>query len=183
MKRKKEIVILSHCIINCNSKVEGLSLYGGSLNFVKDLIDRNFGIIQLPCPEMNMYGLKRWGNSKEQFDNLYFREKCRELLMPYIYQFENYLKSDYTLKGIIAIDGSPSCGLNKTCSSSLFKNTLCDYPNSIIENETVSLIDESGVFIEVLKELLNEYKIEIPFVALDESDVESSTNELLEFFK
>ena len=39
MKRKKDIVIVCHCVINCNSKVEGLSLFEGALDFIKVLIE------------------------------------------------------------------------------------------------------------------------------------------------
>jgi predicted secreted protein len=61
MKRDKNIVVVCHCILNCNSKVEGLSEYRGAVDFTKKLVDSGIGIIQLPCPEMILYGIKRWG--------------------------------------------------------------------------------------------------------------------------
>lgn len=172
MKRKKDIVIVCHCVINCNSKVEGLSLFEGALDFIKVLIDKGIGIIQLPCPELIVYGLKRWGHSKEQLDNSFFRNQCKEILKPYIIQFENYIKNGYNLKAIIAIDGSPSCGYNKTCSSSIFNGTLCEYPNSIIERENITMINEKGIFIEELSNLLKENNLDIPFLGLDEENLE-----------
>ncbi len=52
MRRSKKIVLISHCILNVNSKVEGLAQYeNNSLELVKYLIENKFGIIQLPCPE------------------------------------------------------------------------------------------------------------------------------------
>lgn len=69
MKRNKKIALVSHCILNANSKVEGLSEYGGMLKDVMNyLMDEGYGIIQMPCPEMAIYGIKRWGHVKEQFD-------------------------------------------------------------------------------------------------------------------
>jgi len=129
MKRSKKIVVLCHCILNCNSKVEGSSDYEGAMYFNKKLIDDGFGIIQLPCPELIMYGIKRWGHSKEQFDNIIYREKCRELLLSYIYQIKMYIDNAYEVKAVIAIDGSPSCGYNKTCSSKLWYGELSGCKN------------------------------------------------------
>lgn len=149
MKRKKDIVIVCHCVINCNSKVEGLSLFEGALDFIKVLIDKGIGIIQLPCPELIVYGLKRWGHSKEQLDNSFFRNQCKEMLKPYIIQFENYIKSGYNLNG-----------------------TLCEYPNSIIERENITMINEKGIFIEELSNLLKENNLDIPFLGLDEENLE-----------
>ncbi len=181
MKRNRKIVVLSHCIINCNSKVEGLSVYEGALDFTKKLIDNGFGIIQLPCPELLNFGLKRWGNSKEQFNNLIYKERCKELLKPYIVQFDLYKNSGYEINSIIAIDGSPSCGYNKTCSSSIFSNKICEYPNSIIKREKISLINEKGVFIEVLCEMLKEFNLDIKILGLDESDLENSSKKILNY--
>nr|WP_231288438.1 hypothetical protein [Methanococcus maripaludis] len=49
MNRNKKIALVAHCILNCNSKVECLSEYGGALrNVVNYLMDEGFGIIQLP---------------------------------------------------------------------------------------------------------------------------------------
>lgn len=92
MKRNREIVVVCHCILNCNSKVEGLSEFKGAQNIAINLINKGYGIIQLPCPEMIMYGINRWGHVKEQFDNLFFREQCRQMLIPHVRQFNEYLK-------------------------------------------------------------------------------------------
>ena len=61
MKRDKTIIVTCHCILNCNSKVEGLSEFKGSIDLAKSFMDKGMGIIQLPCPEMILYGIKRWG--------------------------------------------------------------------------------------------------------------------------
>ncbi len=61
MKRSKKIVLLGHCILNVNSKVEGLAQYeNNSLELLEYLIENKFGIIQLPCPEAGFYGMRRW---------------------------------------------------------------------------------------------------------------------------
>lgn len=84
MRRSKKIVLISHCILNVNSKVEGLAQYeNNSLELVKYLIENKFGIIQLPCPEASFYGMRRWGHVKEQFDTPYYREHLQKYSIPY----------------------------------------------------------------------------------------------------
>jgi predicted secreted protein len=172
MYRNREIVVVCHCILNCNSKVEGLSTFKGVHNVVKMLIDKDYGIIQLPCPEMIIYGIKRWGHVKDQFDNSFFRNQCKIILAPYINQFQNYIENNYSIKGIIAIDGSPSCGYNKTCSSKQWFGELSECRNLLDKLNTLEMINEKGVFIEELEKLLIESNLDIPIVGLDESTKE-----------
>ncbi|GAA0708557.1 DUF523 domain-containing protein [Paraclostridium ghonii] len=169
MERKREIVVLSHCILNCNSKVEGLSNEKGSHNIALKFLNEGYGIIQLPCPEMIMYGIKRWGHVKEQFDNLFYRNQCKIMLEPYIKQFENYIKNNYKIKAIIAIDGSPSCGYNKTCSSDNWYGELSGCNNLLEKINDIKMVNEKGIFIEELENLLCENNLEIPIIGLDES--------------
>lgn len=169
MERKREIVVLSHCILNCNSKVEGLSNEKGSHNIALKFLNEGYGIIQLPCPEMIMYGIKRWGHVKEQFDNLFYRNQCKIMLEPYIKQFENYIKNDYKIKAIIAIDGSPSCGYNKTCSSDNWYGELSGCNNLLAKINDIKMVNERGIFIEELESLLCENNLKIPIIGLDES--------------
>ncbi|MEG2869793.1 MAG: hypothetical protein RR894_18835 [Terrisporobacter sp.] len=169
MDRKREIVVVCHCILNCNSKVEGLSTFTGAHNISSEIINEGYGIIQLPCPEMIMYGIKRWGHVKEQFDNTFFRNQCKIMLEPYIKQFENYIKNNYQIKSIIAIDGSPSCGYNKTCSSKDWYGEIGGCENIMDKINNLKIVEEKGIFIEELEKLLKENNLQIPIIGLDEN--------------
>ena len=178
MNRSKKIVVLSHCLLNSNSKVEGLSTYSSILKkLVKYIILKDYGIIQLPCPELKMYGIKRWGHVKNQFDNEYFRNQCNNMLESYINQFKDYLLNGYEIKCIIGVEKSPSCGVNKTCISSSWGGTV----NSKCIKEkidNIEIVNESGVFIEELEKMLKNIDLDIPLVAIDEEDVEKSLNDI-----
>ncbi|RKD22348.1 Predicted secreted protein [Caminicella sporogenes DSM 14501] len=181
MKRSREIILLSHCILNANSKVEGLSEYSGVLFELTNLIiKRGIGIIQLPCPEMLMYGIKRWGHVKEQFDTPYFREKCRKLIQPIVNQLIDYKNSGYKILGVIGIDGSPSCGVNKTCSGNWGGEFL---NNKLLVDKIHNLkfINASGIFIEEMKKIFRENNLSISFTALDETNINGSINKIKEF--
>ena len=107
---------ICHCIINANSKVEGLSQYGGIFKEFIDIIGgKDIGIIQLPCPEMIIYGIKRWGHVKEQFDTLFYRQQCREMLRPIVQQTKSYMDAGYEILGVVGIDGSPCLLYTSRC--------------------------------------------------------------------
>lgn len=166
MKRSKKIVLLAHCILNANSKVVGLSHYPGTLQeVVMPYLQNGTGIIQLPCPEMTFLGIKRWGMTREQYDTPAYRNHCRNLLIPVVNQIQDYLSSGYTIEGIIGVDESPTCGVNKTCVGYSGGELGCKEFKQPIAQE----VPGKGIMIEILAELLREKNISIPFSAIKET--------------
>jgi predicted secreted protein len=174
--KKKKIVVVSHCILNTASKV----VYYNSIDITEEEIDRkkflcdaikeDIHFLQLPCPEINMYGSNRWGHTKEQFDNPFFRDNCRKMLQPFILQIKEYIKESdkFEVLGIIGIDGSPSCGVNITCCGEWGGefSGLNDI-NEVIDR--VNVKSEKGVFMEVLEEMMQESRIHLPMLGLKEA--------------
>lgn len=183
MKRSRKILLVCHCILNSNSKVEGLSQYEGVFKEIIDIINKEgIGIIQLPCPEMIIYGIKRWGHVKEQFDTLFYRDNCREMLKSIVGQVKSYIDAGYEIVGVLGVDGSPSCGVNLTCSGN-WGGELSGNEN--LEHTIMDLKDigSSGIFIEELNKYFIEHEIRIPFIAIDERDVYSSLNIIESFIE
>ena len=162
MNRGKKIVLVSHCILNQNSVVKP---YGKKFEDFKGLLVRlikeNIGIIQLPCPEISIYGLKRWGHVKDQFETPHFRKKSKLMLENTLDNIIDYRNNGYDLLGVIGIKGSPSCGVNTTCRGNWDGSISCQN----IEGKLKSLreVYEAGVFMEILKESLIEIGIHIDF--------------------
>jgi predicted secreted protein len=174
MKRSKKMILLCHCILNSNSKVEGLATYGSALReIVDELISNDIGIMQLPCPELTMLGIKRWGQTKEQYDTPYYRKHCRELFKSTLEQIKNYMDNGYDIIGILGINGSPSCGVDKTCSGK-WGGEISGNPDIKEMINDVLLVDGSGIFIEEIKELLQSNTIDIPIIGLNESNIDES---------
>lgn len=175
MERSRKLVIVSHCILNTNSKVESDTTH---CSMVKELIDllhqKDLGILQLPCPEMLHYGMKRWGHVKEQFDNPFYRAKCKTLLQPIIDQIKEYQNCDYTIAGIIGINYSPSCGINITCSSDSYKGEFSLATSLEQLQDSITTPNKMGVFMEEFKLLLESQNIILPFVGIDENHMEKS---------
>ena len=116
MKRNKRIVLLANCLLNTNAKVYGISTVGGASPLVSKLVEEGYGIMQLPCMEMTMFGTRRWGIVYEQCDFPEFRKRCREVLEPLILQVKDFYQHGYEISAVIGVDGSPNCAVNVTCS-------------------------------------------------------------------
>lgn len=165
MRRQKKIVIVAHCILNVNSKVEGLATYGGAMkSLMTELMDQGYGIIQLPCPEMTFCGIQRWGMSRNQYDHPNYRRHCRSILEPIVDQIQIYSENGYAVEQVICIDGSPSCGLNFT---------YVGYKGGLVHTEAANreLLEETavkGVFIEELDKMIQQRGLKIKFSAVNE---------------
>ncbi len=169
----KRILLVSHCILNTASKLKSFKDEQMAAEdelrreVLKLAIDDGVQLLQLPCPEYLQYGFKRWGHTMDQFNNPFFRGRCREMLQPIVQQLEEYLANpeEFQIIGVLGVDGSPSCGVKYTCRGAWggefsgrnnLRETLAD----------CHLECESGVLMQVLKEMLEEKHIEIPFEAI-----------------
>lgn len=167
MNRSKKIAIISHCIINQNSVVKGeykdMNIF---FPFIKKLFEENIGILQLPCPETECYGLRRWGHVKEQFDNCGYRKYLEKIVNSFVDIIKEYINNEYEIVGIYGIAGSPSCGVNLTCSAN-WEGEISLYKDKEDIVSRVKMINESGIFMEIFKSVLDKNKINIPFYDVD----------------
>lgn len=168
MNRSKKIAIISHCIINQNSVVKGeykdMNIF---FPFIKKLFEENIGILQLPCPETECYGLRRWGHVKEQFDNCGYRKYLEKIINSFVDIIKEYINNGYEIVGIYGIAGSPSCGVNLTCSAN-WEGEISLYKDKEDIVSRVKMINESGIFMEIFKSVLDKNKINIPFYDVDD---------------
>lgn len=168
MNRSKKIAIISHCIINQNSVVKGeykdMNIF---FPFIKKLFEENIGILQLPCPETEYYGLRRWGHVKEQFDNCGYRKYLEKIINSFVDIIKEYINNEYEIVGIYGIAGSPSCGVNLTCSAN-WEGEISSYKDKEDIISRVKMINESGIFMEMFKSILDKNKINIPFYDIDD---------------
>lgn len=159
----KKIVFVSHCILNIASKVvmynqeEMDAEESLRKKFVHLAIDNDIQLIQLPCPEYTLYGAKRWGHVSNQFDNVFYRKHCRNVLEPILDQLKEYLANEerFEVLGFVGIDGSPSCGVDYTCTGCWFGSF--EKRSNLQETlKSCRLSKGPGVFMDVLQEMLRE---------------------------
>ena len=174
----KEILIVSHCILNNAAKVaqdeSGLAEeYAQRNSLMQTVADKGVQLIQLPCPEYILYGAKRWGHVKDQFDNPLFRAQCRAMLEPVMMQLEEYAHHPerFRLLGVVSVEGSPSCGYALTCRGSWggeFDEGTCENGGP---SSSVRMTNEPGVFMEVLEKMLGEHRLDIRILSISEAAV------------
>lgn len=175
MKRAKKIILVPHCLLNVNSKVEGLATSPGTVRNVLDaLLDRNYGIIQMPCPEHLIMGIKRWGQSISQYDNPFYEDHCRKIARTIIMEVKDYQKNGYSVSYVLGMNGSPSCGVTKT-----FIGDGGGVSNKKITFDDFKVGSGQGVFMRCLKEEALKNKTPLEFIGLDEANPEGSLKEIL----
>ncbi|NMD72854.1 hypothetical protein HHO41_21790 [Bacillus sp. DNRA2] len=110
MQRSKRIVLVSHCVLNQNTVIEGEARSKGAISsMVEWVVQEELGIVQLPCPEFTYLGLNRPPMTYREYDTLEYRKHCRSIIQPVIDQIEEYLRNDFELVGLMGIESSPSC--------------------------------------------------------------------------
>ncbi len=179
MNRGKRILFVSHCILNANAKVEGLASYPGAVNdLMKFLMEKELGIVQLPCPELQILGIRRWGHVKDQLSHPHFKQACGTLLSPFVQQAQMFLAQEYDIIGVVGVDGSPSCGVTKTCRSKEWAGDFLAPEQTWKKVNDLSWVEEPGIFMQIFQSMLTEKRICLDFFSLDESDPKTSLPKL-----
>lgn len=169
------MVLLAHCILNPNAKVSGIAQTSGAIpGIVEGLLREGIGIVQLPCPEQTFGGCLRWGMTREQYDTPRYRRHCRDILESIVDQSEDYLRGGYEILGIVGVDGSPSCGVERTCIgyeggeiASMRALPICSFAAG------------RGVFMECLLSMFEDRGLSIPAAGIDEEDQEALSWDML----
>ena len=187
--RGKEVIFLAHCILNENTRYLGGAARAGAIReIVQPCIDQGLGIVQLPCPEQHAWGgvLKRrllrfFGAEGSLLFRLrglllplmiaYTRHRYRRLARDVAGQIEDYLRAGYRVRGIVGVDGSPSCGvlqrlnmrqaLTRLGTLDPARATAGDVNAIVVE----SLIPGPGMFTEALAAELRRRRIVVPMLS------------------
>jgi len=171
MNRSARILVVSHCILNANSKVRPLAFYPGVLiRALKPFIEAGVGLMQLPCPETFHLGMRRFGMTREQYDTPGYIRACEEILSPTLVQLMAFRDAGYAFEGLVGVDGSPSCGVTQTCfgySGGEIGAGSCDIAGQLAG---LTMGPGQGVFIQVLLRLLHERGLSIPLMSINEED-------------
>ena len=128
--RSGQVVFVSHCLLNQNTRYLGGAGCRGAVNAaIAPYLQDGTGIVQMPCPEQRMWG----GVLKTRM--LWLMQHPRTaraasvllpVVLPYVRRryahharaiardIEDYLASGLTVRGIVGVAGSPSCGVYPT---------------------------------------------------------------------
>ena len=131
-RRSKRIVFVSHCLLNENTRYLGGATVAGAIpSVVQRIVDGQDGIVQMQCPEQVAWGgvakrlfLATYGRSGPvPFPILkavlplfvaYTRIRYWLLAKQQVRSIKDYQRHGYAVREVVAVDGSPSCGLAQT---------------------------------------------------------------------
>lgn len=139
-KRKRRVVFLAHCFLNINTRFpEGSAFAGANTPLIQTLLQKEVGIIQMPCPEFQCLGLEKElaGELSESEIRACYRKQAESV----VNQIQQYLDFGYQIAGIIGMNPSPSCGVEVSKGKGKFLGL----------NEDTSEKEGPGVFIEELQ--------------------------------
>lgn len=186
-QRGKEVVFVSHCLLNVNTRYLGGAFRKGSvIEIIEDLMAMGVGIVQMKCPEQYAWGgvLKKylWIALDSKGAIIFFikplllkvflaytRSIYKRLARETAYMIRDYFRSGYRVLGIIGIDGSPSCGvttkLDMKEAFDYFANQKIDHIERI--NFNAELYDKciakgKGIYFEEIMKILKSQNIDMP---------------------
>ncbi|MDC7226655.1 MAG: hypothetical protein PQJ61_07810 [Spirochaetales bacterium] len=172
MNRGKKIVVISHCYLNQNARVRPYANKKGSFReLLEPLIENDFGIIQLPCPETTGCGLNRWEAVTEQYDNPGFRRHSRNLLQPYVDQLMEHQKVGDKIYAVLGVPFSPCCGTQHNPSNPDWGGPVLD-----VKVPPIDIVEGPAVFMQEFMKMAEEDGVKLDF--MDVSDTEDMFPEL-----
>ena len=165
-KKDKKIILIAQCLINpyCRVHILGQN-FPLTIEVTNYLLRNSVGIIQYPCPETTAMGLMRNPQGRQQYDNIFFRNHCKELLQVPMLMVREFLKNRYRLCCFIGLENSPTCGIH--WGRHKVNRYGTESPNSEegYEKDPKDLVLR-GIMAEILEEELAKEGITTPFLEL-----------------
>jgi predicted secreted protein len=163
-KKDRKIILIAQCLVNpyCRVHILGQN-FPLSHELMNYLMEKRVGIIQYPCPETTAMGLKRNPQGRQQYDNIFFRNHCKELLKVPMLMVREFIRSNYRLVGYIGLENSPTCGIH--WGEHKVNRYDTESPNPVEQPEP----DEPvlmGIMAEILSEELHREGNHAPFLEL-----------------
>lgn len=169
-RRSKNVVFLSHCILNENTRYAGGACRRGC---VREIVELKKRMLHLYGSNDARPALQRLKTAAVPLALFYTRLAYRKLARQVAAQVEDYVVSGFSVLGVVGIDGSPSCGVQKTLdlrrsahelSRTDALTTSTEQQNALVRRCVVA---GQGIFIVELQEELKRRGITVPFLAHD----------------
>ena len=163
--RSKKVVFIAHCLLNQNAISDGTAVRPAAFEqLTYALLEREIGIVQMPCPELCCLGLDRGDEAGGQRDVLEENTRIRAemqkprahgrltaLVEQVMWQIGEYHRHGFEILGVIGANRSPNCGVETTSAGNV---------------ETAGM----GRFMDALSRAMEEAGISIPMTGLKASD-------------
>jgi predicted secreted protein len=191
-ERSGEVVLVSNCLLNQNTRYLGGAFRPGAVDELLDeLRQRGCGISQMPCPEQRAWGgvLKRLllpvygarGSLRHRLRRpalwavvRYTRFRYDRLARRVAQDVVDYRRSGFHVLGVIGVGGSPSCGVRATMDLDRSLEVLAACPVAAADradlNERLLVgcrVAGEGLFIHALERQLARRRASVAFFEHD----------------
>jgi predicted secreted protein len=146
--------------LNVHSLEDDLAIYLGLVEEVANLlIAKGAGIFQIPCPEMEVFGIFRKPLPREPYESPKIRGSYRRLAETIAKRLLWFVKKGYKIVAVLGADGSPTCGINLV-------GRWKDPSKKGRFPEDVAFVEGMGIFMEGLKKILEENGIQTNWIGI-----------------
>jgi predicted secreted protein len=161
-KREKRIILIAQCLVNpyCRVHILGQN-FPLSRELVDYLMERHVGIIQYPCPETTAIGLMRNPQGRQQYDNIFFRTHCKELLKLPMLMVREFVRNKYRLTCFVGLENSPTCGVH--WGKHKVNRYQTESPNPVDKPDPKDPV-LAGIMVELLAGELEREGVKVPFL-------------------
>jgi predicted secreted protein len=115
-----KVAFVAHCLLNQNSRTAGGAYCPGVYSaFVEELRERDWQLVQMPCPELGFAGLNRFWAVREQYDTPAFRRHCHRIVGGVVSAIAAHLdRGDEVV--LVGVEGSPTMGVHLSSSDAAY---------------------------------------------------------------
>ncbi|MCU0651291.1 MAG: hypothetical protein MUC52_03555 [Candidatus Omnitrophica bacterium] len=171
-KKDKKIILIAQCLVNPYCRVH---ILGQNFPLSKKLMDyllgHKVGVIQYACPETTAMGLMRNPQGRQQYDNIFFRSHCKELLKVPMLMVKEFIKNGYRLCCFVGLENSPTCGIH--WGKHKVNRYQTESPNPVDKPGAGDPV-LMGIMAEILQEELGKDNIAVPFLEFPALEPEGS---------
>jgi uncharacterized protein YbbK (DUF523 family) len=181
-RRSRKVAFVSHCLLNEHTRYLGRACCVREV--ADDLLDRDVGIVQMPCPEQRAWGgvlkrrkLRLYGSRAAAwlagiaavYSRIVFRRPARNVAR----QIADYVNAGVEIEGVIGVDGSPSCGVDRTVGlGRALRDMSLVKPSSFSTTDQNALVRRNiepgrGIFVDELARQFRKLRLDIRFFAHD----------------
>jgi len=160
MERSRKVIFVSHLLLNQNAAAAGCERAPGAVKELLELLgESGIGIIQLPDPELECFGLDRKSKGKEALDTKVYRTTCKKHAAEIVRQVESYMKANYQIIGVLGVEFNPTWAVHQ------------------LSNGTRN-VPGKGILIEEIEAAMHGKRYQVPIIGVNLNNIFSSAEKL-----
>jgi predicted secreted protein len=184
--RSRRLVVVSHCLLNQNTRYPGGAVCPGAVaGALQPYLGDGVGLLQMPCPEQRTWGGVRrppmlWALHHRRLSGAlrrllpvvrrYLRWRYGRLARTVARDVADAARAGQQVVGVLGVAGSPSCGVRTTLDLDVALRRVSRSEQVLtarwLSQDVVAAAERpgAGIFIEALQKRFASRQLEVPFV-------------------